>query len=36
MSIIAQMLKERYIGKPVYALCVLPFEHEEVAELRSA
>jgi len=35
ISIIAQMLKERYIGKPVYALCVLPFEHEEVAELRS-
>jgi len=35
ISIIAQMLKERYIGKPVYALVVLPFEHEEVAELRS-
>ena len=35
ISIIAQMLKERYIGKPVYSLVVLPFEHEEVAELRS-
>jgi len=35
ISIIAQMLKERYLGKPVYALIVLPFEHEEVAELRS-
>src|SRR4030066_2003148 len=35
ISIIAQMLKERYIGKPVYALVVLPFEHEEMAELRS-
>jgi cell division GTPase FtsZ len=35
ISIIAQMLKERYLGKPVYALVVLPFEHEEVAELRS-
>lgn len=35
ISVIAQMLKERYIGKPVYALVVLPFEHEEMAELRS-
>ena len=35
ISIIAQMIKERYLGKPVYALVVLPFEHEEVAELRS-
>ena len=35
ISIIAQMLKERYLGKPVYALVVLPFEHEEMAELRS-
>jgi len=35
VSVIAQMLKERYIGKPVYALVVLPFEHEEMAELRS-
>lgn len=35
ISVIAQMIKERYVGKPVYALCVLPFEHEEVAELRS-
>ena len=35
VSVIAQMLKERYVGKPVYALVVLPFEHEEMAELRS-
>jgi cell division GTPase FtsZ len=35
ISVIAQMIKERYMGKPVYALIVLPFEHEEVAELRS-
>jgi len=35
ISIIAQMIKERYIGKPVFALIVLPFEHEETAELRS-
>lgn len=35
VSVIAQMLKERYIGKPVYALIVLPFEHEEMAEMRS-
>jgi cell division GTPase FtsZ len=35
ISIIAQMLKERYVGKPVYSLVVLPFEHEEMAELRS-
>jgi cell division GTPase FtsZ len=35
ISVIAQMIKERYVGKPVYAMCVLPFEHEEVAELRS-
>ncbi len=35
ISVIAQMLKERYTGKPVYCLVVLPFEHEEMAELRS-
>lgn len=35
VSVISQMIKERYVGKPVYALVVLPFEHEEVAELRS-
>jgi len=35
VSVISQMLKERYIGKPVYCLVVLPFEHEEMAELRS-
>lgn len=35
ISVICQMLKERYMNKPVYALVVLPFEHEEMAELRS-
>ena len=35
ISVISQMLKERYVGKPVYSLVVLPFEHEEMAELRS-
>jgi len=35
ISVISQMLKERYVGKAVYALVVLPFEHEEMAELRS-
>ena len=35
ISVICQMLKERYKGKPVYALIVLPFEHEEMAEFRS-
>lgn len=36
VSIVAQMLKNRYIGKPVYALIALPFEHETSTELRSA
>jgi cell division GTPase FtsZ len=35
VSIIAQLLKERYVGKPVYALVALPFAHEEGSELRS-
>lgn len=30
--IIANVLKERFADKPVYALLVLPFEHEESAE----
>lgn len=29
--IIGQKLKERYVGKPVYCLIVLPFESEELA-----
>ncbi len=35
ISVIAQMIKERYIGKPVYAMIVLPFQHEESTEMRS-
>ena len=35
MPVIAQMLKERYGDKPVYALAVLPFEHEEKTEART-
>ncbi len=33
--VIAKALKERFSDKPVYALIVLPFEHEEVAEERA-
>ncbi|MFH1087014.1 MAG: cell division protein FtsZ [Chloroflexota bacterium] len=36
VSVVAQMLKNRYLGKPVYALIALPFEHETATELRSA
>jgi len=32
---ITQMVKERYIDKPVYTLAILPFEHEMVTEERS-
>lgn len=32
IPIMAQLIKERYIDKPVYALVVLPFEHEEGEE----
>ena len=35
LPIIVKMLKERYINKPVYALAVLPFEHEQFSEARS-
>jgi len=35
IPVIAQMVKERYPNKPVYALVVLPFEHEESSEVRS-
>ena len=35
IPIIAQLIRERYIGKPVYALVVLPFEHEESTEERA-
>jgi cell division GTPase FtsZ len=33
--IMAKVLKERYMDKPVYALIVLPFEHEEEVEERA-
>ena len=35
MPIMAQTIKERYEDKPVYALVVLPFEHEEKTEART-
>jgi cell division GTPase FtsZ len=33
--VIAKFLKERYADKPVYAMLVLPFEHEEMNEERA-
>ena len=35
LPVIAQMIKERYLSKPIYALIVLPFEHEMTSEARS-
>jgi cell division GTPase FtsZ len=35
VPIIAQHIKERYTDKPLYALVVLPFEHEEQNEERA-
>lgn len=35
IPVIARMIKERYLNKPVYALIVLPFEHEQFSEARS-
>ena len=35
IPIMAQHIKERYTDKPVYALVVLPFEHEEENEERT-
>ena len=35
LPIIARAVKDRYISKPVYALVVLPFEHEQTTESRS-
>ncbi|MFC1874714.1 tubulin/FtsZ family protein [Chloroflexota bacterium] len=35
IPIMAQHIKERYTDKPVYALIVLPFEHEEENEERT-
>ena len=34
LPVMTKYIKERYIGKPVYALIVLPFEHEELTEER--
>ncbi len=35
LPIMARAVKERYVGKPVYALVILPFEHEQATESRS-
>jgi cell division GTPase FtsZ len=35
IPIISQMLRERYLDKPIYALAVLPFAHEEETEERT-
>jgi cell division GTPase FtsZ len=35
LPIITQMMKDRYIDKPVYSMAVLPFAHEEETEERT-
>jgi len=35
IPIVAQMLRERYLDKPIYAMAVLPFAHEEETEERT-
>ena len=35
VPIVTQMLKDRYMDKPVYSLAVLPFAHEEETEERT-
>jgi cell division GTPase FtsZ len=35
IGVMTQVLKERYIDKPIYNLIVLPFEHEERTEERT-
>ena len=35
VSVLAQRIKQRYIDKPIYAIIVLPFEHEEQTEERT-
>jgi len=35
LPVLAKMVKERYLNKPVYALAILPFEHEQFSEARS-
>ena len=36
IPVITQHIKERYLDKPIYDLIVLPFEHEETTEERTA
>jgi cell division GTPase FtsZ len=35
IPIVAQMLRERYLDKPIYGMAVLPFSHEEETEERT-
>lgn len=35
LPVLAQLLKERYVDRPIYSLIVLPFEHEEEIEPRN-
>ena len=35
IGVMTQLIKERYVDKPVYNLIVLPFEHEEATEDRT-
>jgi cell division GTPase FtsZ len=35
LPIVCRAVKERYISKPVYALVILPFEHEQTTESRA-
>jgi cell division GTPase FtsZ len=35
IPIITQLIKQRYVDKPVYNLIILPFEHEETTEERT-
>ncbi len=35
LPVITQLIKERYVDKPVYNLVILPFEHEEATEERT-
>ena len=35
LPIVTQMIKDRYMDKPVYAMTVLPFTHEETTEERT-
>ncbi len=35
ISIVAQTIRERYLDKPIYAMAILPFAHEEDTEERT-